>query len=122
MKIKKVDDKPMVIHTKEKAKIHAHEPKGAKIKGSNIYTVERGPKVHDAKANEMDKKASAKLMLQKSLWKGTYRKSTIHQSEAKDKGLSRFKRNYQRVRTLPSRPRTPIFTLQEEQVHLQPGQ
>ena len=34
MKIKKVDDKPMVIHTKEKAKIHAHEPKGAKIKGS----------------------------------------------------------------------------------------
>ena len=50
MKIKKVDDKPMVIHTKEKAKIHAHEPKGAKIKGSNIYTVERGPKVHDAKA------------------------------------------------------------------------
>ncbi len=44
MKIKKVDDKPMVIHTKEKAKIHAHEPKEAKIKGSNIYTVERGPK------------------------------------------------------------------------------
>ena len=92
MKIKKVDDKPMVIHTKEKAKIHAHEPKGAKIKGSNIYTVERGPKVHDAKANEMDKKASAKLMLQKSAGgKRTYRKSTIHQSEAKDKGLSRFK-------------------------------
>ncbi len=27
LKIKKVDDKPMVIHTKEKAKIHAHEPK-----------------------------------------------------------------------------------------------
>lgn len=94
MKIKKVDDKPMVIHTKEKAKIHAHEPKGAKIKGSNIYTVERGPKVHDTKANEMDKKASAKLMLQKSAGgKRTYRKSTIHQSEAKDKGLSRFKRN-----------------------------
>ena len=94
MKIKKVDDKPMVIHTKEKAKIHAHEPKGAKIKGSNIYTVERGPKVHDAKANEMDKKASAKLMLQKSTdGKSTYRKSTIHQSEAKDKGLSKFKRN-----------------------------
>lgn len=42
MKIKNVDDKPMVIHTKEKAKIHSHEPKGARIKGSNIYTVERG--------------------------------------------------------------------------------
>ena len=31
MKIKKVDDKPMVINTKEKAKIHSHEPKGARI-------------------------------------------------------------------------------------------
>ena len=30
LKIKKVDDKPMVIHTKEKAKIHSHEPKGAR--------------------------------------------------------------------------------------------
>ena len=79
MKIKKVDDKPMVIHTKEKAKIHAHEPKGAKIKGSNIYTVERGPKTIGAKVSD-DKKKS-------------YRKSTIHQSEAKDKGLSKFKRN-----------------------------
>lgn len=48
MKIRKVDDKPMVIHTREKAKIHAHEPKGAKIKGSNIYTVERGPKTISA--------------------------------------------------------------------------
>ena len=76
MKIKKVDDKPMVIHTKEKAKIHAHEPKGAKIKGSNIYTVERGPKTIGAKVSD-DKKKS-------------YRKSTIHQSESKNKRLSRF--------------------------------
>ena len=51
MKIRKVDDKLMVIHTKEKAKIHAHEPKGAKIKGSNIYTVERGHKTVDASTN-----------------------------------------------------------------------
>ena len=80
MKIRKVDDKPMVIHTKEKAKIHAHEPKGAKIKGSNIYTVERGPKTIGAKVSD-DKKKS-------------YRKSTIHQSESKNKRLSRFERNY----------------------------
>ncbi len=104
MKIKKVDDKPMVIHTKEKAKIHAHEPKGAKIKGSNIYTVERGSKTIGAKVSD-DKKKS-------------YRKSTIHQSEPKNKDLSETIEN----QTLPSRPRTPIFTLQEEQVHLQPGQ
>ena len=79
MKIKKVDDKPMIIHTKEKAKIHAHEPKGAKIKGNNIYTVERGPKTIGAKVSDDNKKS--------------YRKSTIHQSEPKNKGLSRFKRN-----------------------------
>ena len=75
----------MIIHTKEKAKIHAHEPKGAKIKGSNIYTVERGPKTIGAKVSD-DKKKS-------------YRKSTIHQSEPKNKGLSRFKRNYRESNT-----------------------
>ena len=85
MKIKKVDDKPMVIHTKEKAKIHAHEPKGAKIKGSNIYTVERGPKTIGAKVSD-DKKKSC-------------RKSTIHQTESKNKGLSRFKRNIKESNT-----------------------
>ena len=85
MKIRKVDDKPMVIHTKEKAKIDAHEPKGAKIKSSNIYTVERGPKTIGAKVSD-DKKKS-------------YRKSTIHQSEPKNKGLSRFKRNLKESNT-----------------------
>ena len=75
----------MVIHTKEKAKIHAHEPKGAKIKGSNIYTVERGPKTIGAKVSD-DKKKS-------------YRKSTIHQSEPKNKGLSRFRRNLKESNT-----------------------
>ena len=86
MKIRKVDNKPMVIHTKEKAKIHAHEPKGAKIKGSNIYTVERGPKTAGAKVTDTDRKKS-------------YRKSTIHQSEPKNKGLSRFKQNLKESNT-----------------------
>ena len=86
MKIKKVDDKPMVIHTKKKAKIHTHDTKAAKIKGSNIYTVERGPKTAGAKATETDKKK-------------TYRRSTIHQSKVKNKGLSRFKRNIRETNT-----------------------
>ena len=60
MKIRKVDDKPMVIHTKQKAKIHTHEPKQASIKGSNIYTVNRDP-------------------TKKKTMEGTYRKSTVHQ-------------------------------------------
>ena len=86
MKIKKVDDKPMVIHTKEKAKIHSHEPKGARIKGSNIYTVERGPKIAGAKAAEATGKKS-------------YRKSIVHQTDVKEKGLSRFKRNVREANT-----------------------
>ena len=32
LKIKKVDDKPMVIHTKKKAKIHMHEPQKTMLK------------------------------------------------------------------------------------------
>lgn len=43
MKIKKIDDKPLVIHKKEKAKLHIKQPKEAAIKGSNIYTVDRSP-------------------------------------------------------------------------------
>ena len=107
MKIRKVDDKPMVIHTKEKAKIHAHEPKGAKIKGSNIYTVERGPKTIGAKVSD-DKKSPI--------------------ARAPFISQSRRIRDYQdssetlKNQTFPSRPRTPIFTLQEEQEHLQLGQ
>ena len=86
MKIKKVDDKPMVILTKEKAKIHSHEPKGARIKGSNIYTVERGPKIAGAKAVE-------------STGKKSYRKSTVHQANVKEKGLLRFKCNIRETNT-----------------------
>ncbi len=52
MKIKKVDDNPMTIHTKQKAKIHSHEPKQAAIKGSNIYTVNLGPKVVKAEVSK----------------------------------------------------------------------
>lgn len=31
MKIKKVDDKPLVIHATQKAKLHTHEPKQASM-------------------------------------------------------------------------------------------
>ena len=98
MKIRKVDDKPMVIHTKEKAKIHAHEPKGAKIKGSNIYTVERGQKVHDAKANEMVLVESVLIERVPFINRRLRIKVFL--------GLSVTSESQE----LPSRPRTPIFT------------
>ena len=93
MKIKKVDDKPMVIHTKKKARIHTHNPKQAKIKGSNIYTVERGPETSQASV-EKAKAIGAKNRKTNTIEpKKSYRKSTIYQAETKDKGLSRFRQN-----------------------------
>ena len=45
MNIKKVDDKPMEIHTKEKTRLHVKGSPETKIKGRNILTVQRGPKI-----------------------------------------------------------------------------
>lgn len=43
MNIKKVDDKPMSIHTKEKMKLHVKAGPEAKIKGRNVLSVEKNP-------------------------------------------------------------------------------
>lgn len=93
LKIKKVDGKPVVIRIKEKAKIHSHEPKGAKIKGSNIYTVERGSKTTKVSVEKAKAIGAKNRKLDTTEEKKSYRRSTIHQAEAEDKGLSRFKRN-----------------------------
>lgn len=45
MNIKKVDDKPMEIHTKEKPKFHVKEATETKIKDRNTLTVQHGPKI-----------------------------------------------------------------------------
>lgn len=72
MKIKKVDEKPMIIHTKEKPKIHVHESKDAKIKGGNVYTVEHVPGTKE----KSDKQASTGNGV-----KEAFRRSTIHQNK-----------------------------------------
>jgi len=77
VKIKKVDEKPMVIHTKQKAKLHTHEPKQAAIKGSNVYTVDRDP---TKKAAEHTK----------------YRKSTVHQVQ-KEGMFSKYRKQVQQA-------------------------
>lgn len=63
MNIKKVDDKPMVIHTKEKTKLHVKASPETKIKAGNVLTVERTSKIagaeRKAKADNMDKRMSA---------------------------------------------------------------
>ena len=82
MKIKKVDDKPMEIHTKAKTKIHSHETKSTGIKGHNVYSVKRSPKIKSATAimQTMGKGTVRRR------GKTTYRKSTIHQNQAERGG------------------------------------
>jgi cell wall-associated NlpC family hydrolase len=93
VKIKKVDDKPMVIHTKEKAKIHSHEPKSASIKGSNIYTVDRTPKIKKAAVSEKPAKVRNTSDYIKGKNKQAYRKSTKHGTDStRENGISRFRR------------------------------
>ena len=63
MKIKKVDDKPMVIHTKEKPKLKIKGAPETKIKGRNVLTVRHGPKTVQtvtAKSAETDEKIKLK--------------------------------------------------------------
>ncbi len=56
MNIKKVDDKPMVIHTKEKTKLHIKQEPDAKSKGKNLIQKENGmyPQMHRAKQDRED--------------------------------------------------------------------
>ena len=47
MDIKKIDDKPMVIHTKKKSKLHIHESKEGTIKGKNVYMKQKVDNVQE---------------------------------------------------------------------------
>lgn len=94
VKIKKVDDKPMVIHTKEKTKIHSHHAKQASIKGNNVYTVSKAPKIKNSAIDYSDGKSyqsgadRIKVKARKQ-----YRKSTVHDADIRENGISRFKRS-----------------------------
>ena len=82
MKINKVDDKPMMIHTKQKAKIHTVESKKAEIKGSNILATARESNVKSAKTG----------------W-GSFRKSTVHQVEKVRRGrIFRYRQNLEQAK------------------------
>ena len=47
--IKKVDDKPMEIHTKKKSKLHINRPREGTIKGNGVYTKRSIKDVFDEK-------------------------------------------------------------------------
>lgn len=63
-----MDDKPMVIHTKEKTKLHIKQEPEAKIKGRNVLVVDKTPNAAGVD-KEVIKKSSAKEAVKKSMQK-----------------------------------------------------
>jgi len=66
LKIKKIDDKPMVIHTKADAKLHVHQMKDAALEGQNIDIVDHSPKIKDSQINQGEVKSAGKERYRKS--------------------------------------------------------
>ena len=61
----------MVIHTKEKTKLHIKQEPEAKIKGRNVLVVDKGPKITgtDKEDKTVIKKSSAKETVKNSMQK-----------------------------------------------------
>ena len=91
MNIKKVDDKPMVIHTKEKPKLHVKGTPETKIKGRNVLTVQHGPKIARTVA-EKSEAWSGKIKLKKSSVHVTDKRKT-GQMETSSDGMEHKGRN-----------------------------
>ena len=83
MNIKKVDDKPMVIHTKEKPKLKVKGAPETKIKGRNVLTVQHGPKIAGS-ASGKNVAADAKIKLKRSSVHVTDKKKTVQTKTAAD--------------------------------------
>ncbi|NMC60795.1 MAG: hydrolase [Candidatus Methanofastidiosa archaeon] len=85
----------MVIHTKQKTKIHSYEPKNASIKGSNVYTVNRSYKIKDGTVSSESGKARNSIsQYRKQKEKKTYRRSTVHGLDnVREHGITKFRRN-----------------------------
>lgn len=80
MNIKKVDEKPIVVHTKAKTVIHTQGKKEARIKGNNIYSVSRGPKAIESAIHSKKLKMKIPSDYVRNKNKKTFRKSTVHQN------------------------------------------
>ena len=83
MNIKKVDDKPMVIHTKEKPKVHVKGAPETKIKGRNVLTVQHGPKIAGSVA-EKSVAADGKIKLKRSSVHVTDKRKALQTKTAAD--------------------------------------
>ena len=73
----------MVIHTKEKPKVHVKRAPEAKIKGRNILTVQHGPKIAGSVA-EKSVAADGKIKLKRSSVHVTNKRKTVQAKTAAD--------------------------------------
>lgn len=94
MNIKKVDDKPMVIHTKEKPKLKVKGTPETKIKGRNVLTVQHGSKIAGTVAEKSV--ADGKIKLKKSSVHVTDKRKTVQTKTAAD-GVEYRGRNGDRI-------------------------
>lgn len=91
MKIKKVDDKPMTIHTKEKATIHFHNPKGIKAKAGSSRSILQSSKTADIKTKPRKVDARQK--------KKSFRRTTAYQPHTKESSILRISHNIRESNT-----------------------
>ncbi len=91
MNIKKVDDKPMAIHTKEKPKVHVKGAPETKIKGRNILTVQHVPKIAGSAA-EKSVAEDGKIKLKRNSIHATDKRKTV-QIKAAAEGMEYSGRN-----------------------------
>ena len=94
MKIKRADDKPIVIHTKVNARIHTHEVKRTSIKGADVYTVSRVKDPRNIENSNGKEKVSGYQKLKRiNTNNRRYQKNTVHNSEgAQKREVNRLKR------------------------------
>lgn len=91
MKIKKLDDRPMTIHTKEKPKIHFHNPKSAKAKEAKPRFIMQSAKTAGTKTSP--KGAAARQKRKPS------RKTTAYQTHTKESSILRISHNIRESNT-----------------------
>lgn len=83
----------MVIHTKEKAKLHIKQEPEAKIKGRNVLVVDKTPKIvgtgKDGKADKSDSREAAMKIksAQKNIKVSSSSKEEVRKSMQKESGM-----------------------------------
>jgi len=66
LKIKKIDEKPMVIHAKADVKLHVHQKKDVALERQNVDIVDHSHKIKGSQINQAEVKISGKERYRKS--------------------------------------------------------